>query len=272
MKYEFFSSARDPAEVVCAFPIVRRMMAALDIRRATLNLDLYDNATVVKMAKRYRGLRLCPPHPDFMRLSRVYEPTVVIQNTLHINIWHRQARGAFGDLTLQTIADVCNHHLSLLELPVENNLRKFLPHLPNNTLTSSHRPPRHDSSYPTLFVTPGAFCLLEKQVQWSRLFSSCSLGFFAMPDSANFKPACVWSYTTKELNKVMLGELAQQFEIVIATAGETVMFDINSGPEIVYIVDDGVLYYANTTQYCRKVFSWEDGHDFLIKKLRGARK
>jgi hypothetical protein len=269
MKYEFFSTSRHPEEVVCAFPMIRRIMSALNMRRAILHLTLHNNKTVQVMSKRYRGFKLHPPHKDFMRFGRVHEPIFVLDDTVYINTWHRQARGVFGELTLESIAQMCNYHFKLMELPLEEKIQNFIPHLPRKTLNLNYKLPQHSSLYPSVFVTSQAALFLDGKMQWPHLFSACSRGFFAIPDSISLNPANVWRYDSKGLDKVMLGELVNKFDIVITTAQETAMFDIKAGPKVIYVIDDGSTYRNfEIGPFVRKTFCWENGHTFLIDQLR----
>ena len=274
MKYEFFSTTRHPIEVACAFPMIRCMMSALDMRQAILHLHLYNSPTIQVMAKRYRGIRLQPPHPDFMRLGLVHEPSIEIDGCVYLNVWPHQARRVFGnDLTLKSIFEMCNFHLERMGLPPEKKIQKFFPHLPRKTLAGRIKIPRHDSLYSTVLVTPLAAAQLINKVQWSHLFSSCSLGFFAIPDLMSLNPPCVWRYPATDFDNIMLGELANYFDIVIATAAETIMFDIKNRSQVIYIIDDGQTYHTFKSEpFIRKSFCWENGHTFLVEKLREGKK
>ena len=271
MKYEFFSTSRHMHEILCALPAINEISKRLNRRKASLNLS-HIVPHVAKSVRSSKRISLRRKNPEFMRTGRLYgvhEPVIKENDITFLNMWPRQGRSMFGDFSLNAIFAMCNYHLDLLGLDLVKDAECLLPNILVSQLKREHRF-QADSYYRSVLFTPKAVKELTPAFRWSHLFSSCSRGMFAVPNTLKTKAFIAKKYKIDDLNDAFLGELSAQFEMVVAHGSETALFD-HSSSQLVLIVGDSAPYWNSSRySYCNELIG-SSGHSFMINKLKSTR-
>lgn len=271
MKYEFFSTSRHISEIFCSLPVINEISNRLGKRSMRLSLS-HITPRVAKTIRSTPGVSLRRKNPEFMRMSRmrgVHEPRVEEDGVIFLNMWPRQGRGMFGDFSLNATFDMCNYHLAQLGLDPISDAESMLPEVHKGHLNRRHLF-SIDSYYLSTLFTPKAVLELSKEFQWSHLFSSCSRGIFAVPDTLNTTAFVAKKYKIDDMDDAMLGEFSARFGMVVAHGSETVLLD-HSSSQLVLIVGDSPPYWnSKRYSYCNELIG-SNGHQFMIRKLKSTR-